>query len=110
MNGIKIGLFCICYGIFLFFVSSREKKNMFGYKSLQQGMHKDVWRWTNQCFGLLLIVGAIFYLTFSIVLYSKGISFSKELNLYGKVYLLTSIVLTECYTMIRRHRSKSKIG
>ena len=80
---------------------------MFGYKSLQQGMHKDIWKWTNQCFGLLMIVGAIVYLAFSSVLYSKGISFSKELNRYGLIYIVLSFVITECYAMIRRHRNKN---
>jgi hypothetical protein len=52
MNDIFYGLIFLCYGIFLFFFSAKEKKNMLGYKSLQQNMHKDIWKWTNQCFGL----------------------------------------------------------
>ncbi len=30
---------------------------MLGYKSLQQNLHKEIWKWT--CFGLFAIVGAV---------------------------------------------------
>ncbi len=32
---------------------------MLGNKSLQQNLHKEIRKWTNQCFGLFAIVGAV---------------------------------------------------
>ena len=61
MKDIYIGLICLCFSFFLFFYSPKDPKNMLGYKSLQQNMHKDIWKWTNECFGLLALVGSILY-------------------------------------------------
>lgn len=107
MKGIMIGLICLCFGLFLFFVSPKEKKNMFGYKSLQQGMHREIWKWTNQCFGLFIMVGSIVYLAFSIAYGANGISFFTKLNRYGLFYIVISFVLTEAYGLIRRHGAKN---
>ena len=79
---------------------------MFGYKSFQQGMHKEIWKWTNQCFGLLIMIGSIVYLIISIVLQVKGISYSARLTKYGFIYVVISFVLTECYGVIQRYRNK----
>jgi hypothetical protein len=106
MKNIYIGLICLCYSAFLFFLSPKEKKNMLGYKSFQQNMHKDIWKWTNECFGLLTLVGSFIYLTISIILEIKDISFSSELNKYGLIYIIISFVLTECYGLIQSYRNK----
>ncbi len=106
MKTIYIGLICLFYGFYLFFLSPKEKKNMFGYKSFQQNMHKDIWKWTNECFGLLILAGSIIYLTFSIVFEINDISFTARLNQYGLFYILSSIVLTECYGSYKRYKNK----
>ena len=80
---------------------------MLGYKSLQQNMHKDIWKWTNECFGLLALVGSIIYLIFSVILEIKDISFSARLNMYGLVYIIISFILTECYGMFKRYIDNS---
>ena len=79
---------------------------MLGYKSLQQNMHKDIWKWTNECFGLLTLVGSIIYLTFSIILEIQDISFSAKLYKYGLVYVIISFLLTECYGLFKRYKNK----
>ncbi len=106
MKAIYIGLICLCYSLFLFFLSPKEKKNILGYKSLQQNIHEDIWKWTNECFGLLTLFGSIIYLTFSVLLEIKDISFSARLNMYGLVYIIISFVLTECYGLIKRYKHK----
>ena len=75
---------------------------MFGYKSLQQNIHKDIWKWTNECFGLLTLFGSMLYLTLSIILELKGISISSRLNMYGLFYIVFSFILTECYGLMKR--------
>ncbi len=75
---------------------------MFGYKSLQQNMHKDIWKWTNECFGLLTLFGSMVYITLSIILELKGISISSRLNMYGLFYIVFSFILTECYGLMKR--------
>lgn len=79
---------------------------MFGYKSLQQNMHKDIWKWTNECFGLLTFVGSIIYIICSIILEKKDIPFSPRLNIYALVYLTICVVLTECYGVYKRYKNK----
>ncbi len=62
MDGIFYGVLFLGYGLlllFFFFFSSKEKRNMLGNKSLQQNLHKEIRKWTNQCFGLFAIVGAV---------------------------------------------------
>ncbi len=108
MKSIYIGMICLVYSLFLFFLSPREKKNILGYKSLQQNMDKDIWKWTNKCFGLLTLAGSIIYLIFSIILEFKGISFSSKLSMYGLIYIVISFVLTECYGLMKRYKNKNQ--
>ena len=103
MKGSYIGLICLCYSLFLLFLSPKDKKNLFGYKSLQQNMHKDIWKWTNECFGILTLVGSIIYLTLSIILEINDISISSQLNKYGLIYIVFSFILTECYGLMKRY-------
>lgn len=106
MKNIYIGLICLCYSLFLLFLSPKEKHNILGYKSLQQNTHKDIWKWTNECFGLLTLVGSIIYFIISIILEMKHISFSARLNKYGLIYIIISFVLTEFYGFIRIFKNK----
>ena len=78
---------------------------MLGYKSLQQNTHKDIWKWTNECFGLLATVGSIIYLIISIILEFRDISYSSRLNFLGLVYIFISFIITECYALIRKHKN-----
>ena len=103
MKGSYIGLICLCYSLFLLFLSPKDKKNLFGYKSLQQNMHKDIWKWTNECFGILTLVGSIIYLTLSIILEINDISISSQLNKYSLIYIVFSFILTECYGLVKRY-------
>lgn len=108
MNDIFYGLIFLCYGIFLFFFSAKEKKNMLGYKSLQQNMHKDIWKWTNQCFGLLAIVGSVIYLITSIIQEVQNITLAYSMYKYVLVYIGTSILITECYGLRKRYSNHSE--
>jgi uncharacterized membrane protein len=103
MDGIFYGAVFLCYGIFLLFFSGKEKKNMLGYKSLQQNLHKEIWKWTNQCFGLLAIVGAVVYLIISVIQEVKNITLPFSLYKYVLVYIGLSILITECYGLIKRY-------
>lgn len=105
MNTIYIGLICLGLSIFLIFYSPKEKKNMLGYKSFQQNMHKDVWKWTNRCFGFLTLIGSFIYLTLSI-LETLGIIHFVNLNKYALYYILFSIVVTESYALVKRIKLK----
>lgn len=80
---------------------------MLGYKSLQQNMHKDIWKWTNQCFGLLTLIGSIIYLTFSII-ETLGIIHFANLNKYGLFYIVFSFVVTECFAFVKRTKFRSQ--
>ncbi|MDF2512270.1 MAG: hypothetical protein K0S04_2136 [Herbinix sp.] len=79
---------------------------MLGYKSLQQNMHKNIWRWTNECFGLLTLVGSIIYVAISVYLEANDILFSK-LPMYGLLYIVISFVITECYAFYKRYTDKN---
>lgn len=46
MSNLLIGVLCMLFSLFLFFLSPKENKNMFGYKSPQQGFHKNIWKWS----------------------------------------------------------------
>ena len=106
MKAIYIGLIFLCYSLFLLFLSPKDKKNMFGYKSLQQNTHKDIWKWTNECFGLLTLAGSILYLALTIIFEVNNISLSRKLNKYGLIYIIISFVITECYGFIKRYKIK----
>lgn len=94
-------ILCICFfaSLFLFFYSPKEK-NILGYKSLQQNLDSNVWKWSNKCFGGLSLLGSIL---FSIIhMYNKDMILFK----YILIYILISFVITELYVFIQRIRSK----
>lgn len=101
MSNLVIGILCMVFALFLFFLSPKEAKNMFGYKSPQQGLNKNVWKWSNKCFGLLAIIGSTIYLISAIVLMVLGIhKYSVLLNKVGLVYIVISVIITEMYTFM----------
>jgi uncharacterized membrane protein YesL len=78
---------------------------MLGYKSLQLNTHKEIWKWTNECFGLLTLVGSIIYLAVSVYLEANDILFSR-LPVYGLIYIAISFVITECYAFVKKYKNK----
>ena len=104
MKDLYIGLICLCFGFFLFFYSSKDARNMLGYKSLQLNTHKDIWKWTNECFGLLTLFGSVVYLAISVYLAAKDLSFPR-LPMYGLIYIVISFITTECYAFIKKYKN-----
>lgn len=105
MNSIIIGIVSIAIACFLIFLSPQEK-NMFGYKSPQQGLNKNTWKWSNKCFGVLIFVGATAYLISSIVLLALNLGqYNSLLNKIGVAYILVSVVITEVYIFIRSRKT-----
>lgn len=101
MSNLIIGIVCMAVACFLFFLSPKEDKNMFGYKSPQQGLNKNVWKWSNKCYGLFAIVGSAIYLISAIVLLALRITqYNALLNKMGLAYIFVSIILTEICTYI----------
>ena len=83
MNNLGMGILFLCFSLFLRFYSPREKGNMLGYKSPQQGMRRNVWFWSNRCFGKLALAGSAVYLAASIILLILGkTEMAYKLNLY----------------------------
>lgn len=78
---------------------------MLGYKSLQLKKHKDVWKWTNQCFGLLTLIGSISFLVFLSILKIQGEGTSLSGIKVFLYYILFCFVITECYAYIQRKKA-----
>lgn len=107
MNNLIIGIVCFVFALFLYFLSPSEGKNMLGYKSPQQGTHKNIWKWSNKCFGILAIAGASIYLLAAIILRILSIGeYDSKINLYGMIYIIICIIITETYTFIRSQKSR----
>lgn len=105
MNNLGMGILFLCFSLFLRYYSPREKGNMLGYKSPQQGMRRNVWFWSNRCFGKLALAGSAVYFAASIILLILGkTEMAYKLNLYIIPYLLFSTGVTEIYTFIRVRR------
>ena len=107
MRNLVIGIVCILFSLFLFFLSPKENKNMLGYKSPQQGLNKNVWKWSNKCFGVLAIVGSSIYLIATIILLLSGNDkYGDMINRIGLVYTIISVIITEIYTLILSLRNR----
>lgn len=107
MTNIYIGLICLGCSLFLIFYSPKEKGNMLGYKSLQLNTHKDIWKWTNICFGLLTLIGSIVYLSLSILEALKIINFA-NLNKYGLYYIGIAFAVTEFYAFYKKIKYRNQ--
>ncbi len=107
MVNIRFGLLFFALSLFLYFISPIFKKNILGYKSMQQGMYKDVWMLSNKCFGLLVMIGSIIYLTMAITFKISDIKhYDALLNQCGTFYIFLSILVTEVYTFISSQKRK----
>ena len=105
-----MGIFFLCASLFLRFYSPKERGNMFGYKSPQQGMRRNVWFWSNKCFGKLALTGSTVYLASDVfLLFTGNMERLERLNRYILPWILFSIAVTEIYTYIRtRGRDDNK--
>ncbi len=105
MNNLIIGILCLALSIFIFFFSPKEGRNLLGYKSPQQGMNKNIWKWSNRCFGILAIIGSSTYLLTTIVLKFLDIDdYNSIINQYGMIYIFACILVTELYTFIQSQK------
>lgn len=107
MGNIGFGLLFLVLSLFIYFISPIYKKNILGYKSMQQGIHKDIWKWSNKCFGLLAMIGSVIYLAVSITFKVLDITdYNALLNQCGTFYIFLSILATEVYTFICSQKNK----
>lgn len=107
LGNLYIGIFFLCFSLFLRFYSPKERGNMLGYKSPQLRTRRRVWFWSNRCFGNLALAGSAVYLTVSTAFLAAGkTEWLDEVNRYIIPYLLLSIVVTEIYTFIRVRRKE----
>ncbi len=107
MNNFVIGILCLIFSLFLFFLSPRENKNLLGYKSPQQGLNKSVWKWSNKCFGLLAIIGSVLYLITTIVLIILKLQkYGTLQNKIAIVYIFLCVIITEIYTFVCSYRNR----
>ena len=80
---------------------------MLGYKSPQQGINKNIWQWSNKCFGILAIIGSSIYLLTTIAFKILDIdNYYSVMNRYGIVYIFLCIIITEIYTFVQSQRKK----
>ena len=101
MSNLSIGVLCMIFSLFLFFWSPKEDKNMFGYKSSQQGFNKNRWKWSNKCFGFLALIGSAIYLITAVILAFLEIrKYDAMINRIGLVYVIICVIVTEIYTFI----------
>lgn len=107
MASIGLGILFLVFSVFLYFISPIYKKNMLGYKSMQQGMHKDIWKMSNKCFGLLAMIGSSIYLAMAITFKILDMKhYNALLNQCGIFYILLSILITEVFTFISSQKGK----
>ncbi len=105
MDNLIVGILCLAFSIFIYFLSPKEGENMLGYKSPQQGMHKDIWKCSNKCFGILALFGSSIYLITTIIFRIFNISeYNKNINHYGLIYVFICIIITEVYTFANSHK------
>lgn len=106
MSNYIIGVICLALSIWTCFFSPREGMNMLGYKS-PQGMHKNIWKFSNKCFGIFGIVGSSLYLLINLIFKILGLSdYYNDINKYAIIYIYVSIIITEIYTFVRFHKSR----
>lgn len=107
MSNLFIGVLCMMFSLFLFFLSPKENKNMLGYKSPQQGFNKNIWKWSNKCFGLLAMIGSAIYLIIAAVLAFLEIrKYDAMINSIGLAYVIICVIVTEIYTFIISHKKR----
>ncbi len=107
MDNLIVGIICLTYSLFIYFFSPKEGKNMLGYKSPQQGMHKNIWKWSNKCFGILVLLGSSIYLIITITMRFFNISkYNSIINRYGIIYIFLCIIITEIYTFVNSHKNR----
>mgnify|MGYP000935694320 CR=1 FL=1 len=107
MNNLIIGLLALAFSLFICFLSPKEGKNVLGYKSPQQGTHKNIWKWSNRFFGVLAIIGSVIYIIITIVFKILSIKeYNNKLNLYGMVYIFLCIIATEIYTFVKASKNR----
>ena len=107
MDNLIIGIICLAYSLFISFFSPKEGKNMLGYKSPQQGINKNIWQWSNKCFGILAIIGSSIYLLTTIAFKILDIdNYYSVINRYGIVYIFLCIIITELYTFVQSQGKK----
>lgn len=103
MVNILIGVFYIAMSSYILFFSSTDKPNVLGYKSLQINIHKNIWLWTNKCFGIFSLIGSILYLLISVILLlTENSEYLAVINKYGLYYILISFVITEIYAFWKK--------
>lgn len=107
MSNLLVGVLCLLFSLFLFFLSPKENQNMFGYKSPQQGFHKNIWKWSNRCFGLLAMIGSAIYLITAVILAFLEIhKYDAMINRIGLVYIIICAIVTEIYTFILSRKKR----
>lgn len=80
---------------------------MFGYKSPQQGFYKNIWKWSNRCFGLLAMIGSAIYLIVAVILAFLEIrKYDAMINSIGLVYVIICVIVTEVYTFILSRKKR----
>lgn len=108
MSNLTIGILCLALSLLQYFYSPKNI-SILGYKSLQLSTHKNIWKWSNKCFGLLAIIGSTIYLLASIILSVLSINeYDSIMNDYGIAYILVCVFITEIYTFVCAHKSKNK--
>ena len=90
--------------MFICFYSPREE-NILGYKSLQLGTNKNVWKWSNRCFGIISIIGSLILLSVDII----GRIRNDNYNLYKYIllYIIFAFIITEVYVIIKKLKNRS---
>jgi uncharacterized membrane protein len=109
MGNLYIGIICFVVSIYLFFFSAKEENNILGYKSVLHRPNKNIWRWSNKCFGTLAIIGSSIYLIVTIIFRVLSITdYNSLVNEFGVAYIFICIFITEVYTFVRVQKSKNK--
>lgn len=107
MSNLTIGILCMIFSLFLFFLSPKENKNALGYKSPQQGLNKNVWKWSNKCFGLLAIIGSFVYIITTVILIAMNLQeYGMLQNKIAVAYIILSVIITEVYTFVHSCRNR----
>ncbi|HHV13301.1 MAG TPA: hypothetical protein GXX75_23805 [Clostridiales bacterium] len=73
---------------------------MLGYKSVQLRSHKNIWKWSNRCFGMLSIIGSSLFLLVDVI--GRVINKKYDLYKYVLLYILFAFIITEAYVLIKK--------
>lgn len=106
MSNLIIGIICMALSLFLYFYSPNNI-SLLGYKSPQLGTHKNIWKWSNKCFGVLAMIGSGIYLITSIIFNIINMSeYDSIMNKFAIAYVIVSIFMTELYSFIRVRKNR----